>query len=242
MKYLRLAFSMLTVLPAGDLADPLQPGDTGRAAVWYPIVGLVIGLLAAAGWWLFRLLFPTPLAAGLTLALWAGLTGGLHLDGLADCCDGLFAGTTRERRLEIMADPRLGSFGTIGLVLFLMIKAIALSVQPGNTFLFVIVFSCVFSRWSVLLAGRQPLARKDGMAADFSAGLTSQAIIAAAVLPTGLMVFGGWQAALAVGLAALTTAAVLAVARRRIGGVTGDVFGLIIETSELMVLLTYAAF
>ncbi len=242
MKYLRLAFSMLTILPAGDLAESPRSGDSGRAAVWYPFVGLIIGLITASGWWLSRQLFATPLAAGLTLALWVGLTGGLHLDGLADSFDGLFTGSTRERRLEIMADPRLGSFGVIALVVFLIIKTAALAAQPGNNIPFVILFACVFSRWLVLLAGRQPLAREGGMAGDFSSGLTNRAIFTAAFFPAVLMVVGGWRAALSAGVAALAAVGILAVVRNRIGGVTGDVFGLIIESSELMVLLTYAAF
>lgn len=241
MKYLRLAFSMLTVFPVGNMADQPQSGDSGRAAVWYPYVGLAIGVLAASGWCLSRLLFTTPLAAGLTLALWIGLTGGLHLDGLADCFDGLFTGSTRERRLEIMADPRLGSFGTIGVVLFLIIKTTALAVQPGSNIPFVILFACVLSRWIVLIGGKQPLAREGGMAADFSTGLSNRTIVIAAFLPAVLIILGGWQAALAAGMAVLATVGILALALNRIGGVTGDVFGLIIEVSELMVLLTYAA-
>jgi adenosylcobinamide-GDP ribazoletransferase len=242
MKYLRLAFSLLTILPAGSISEPLEPGDAGRAGIWYPLVGLVIGVLAGVGWWIFHLLFPAWLTACLTLALWVLITGGLHLDGLADCCDGLLFAASPERRLEIMADAHIGTFGMLGLILSLMLKLTALYALPSASFIFILILSTTFSRWLVLIAGKQPLARSTGMAVDFAAGLSDKTIPVAAILPMLLMVFGGWQAALSAGLAALAAAGILAFARSRIGGITGDVFGLTIEMAELMILLTYAAF
>src|SRR5262245_61596780 len=97
----------------------------GRAALWFPLIGFGLGLVLAGGLLLFRLFFSPALAAALTVAAWAALTGGLHLDGLADCCDGLLATATPERRLEIMRDPRLGAFGVTGLTLFLILKVLA---------------------------------------------------------------------------------------------------------------------
>src|SRR5512145_165372 len=122
MKYFRIAFGLMTTLPI-RLHDDWQTGDSGRASVWYPFVGLIIGGLTWLGWMGATRYF-SPLVAGiLTLILWVVLTGGLHLDGLADCCDGLLASTTVERRLEIMKDPRLGTFGVTGLILLLFLKA-----------------------------------------------------------------------------------------------------------------------
>ena len=120
MKHLLIAFNLMTTLPLPASKD-WQTGDSGRASVWYPFVGLVIGGLTWLTWMGTTRFFP-PLVAGiLTLVVWVTLTGGLHLDGLADCCDGLLASTTVERRLEIMKDPRLGTFGGIGLVLTLLL-------------------------------------------------------------------------------------------------------------------------
>lgn len=241
MKYLRLAFSLLTILPTGSKTEPPEPGDSGRAAAWYPWVGLLIGGIIAGGWWVFHLFFSPLLSAVLTLTLWAVLTGGLHLDGLADCCDGLLSAASPARRLEIMADSRLGSFAAIGLILFLLLKLAAInSLQAGIT-PFAVLFSCVFSRWLVLMAGRQPISRPEGMAADFSSGLTNSSIAWGAILPIVLILIGGWQAALAAVIASLTAVGIFAFARSRINGVTGDVFGLTVEMAELMILLTYAA-
>ena len=90
MKMLGLAVSFLTILPV-RLAGAFQPGDLGRSAAWFPGVGLLIGGILAGGRLLFAQVFPDPLGATLVVALWAVITGGLHLDGLADCCDGLLA-------------------------------------------------------------------------------------------------------------------------------------------------------
>jgi adenosylcobinamide-GDP ribazoletransferase len=240
MKYLKLAFSLMTTLPTGKTGAP-QPGDTGRAAIWFPLVGAVIGLITFGGWFLFKLILPTAPAVVLTLILWVLLSGGLHLDGLADCCDGLLSAARPERRLEIMADPHVGTFGMLGLILALGLKVSAIYVLHPEKALFVIVFAACFSRWLVLLGAKQPLARNEGMAADLAAGLDNGAVFLAALLPFVLMVLGGWQAALAAALASLMAGILFAFARSRIGGVTGDVLGLTIEIAEIVILLTYAA-
>ena len=109
MKYLLTAFNLMTTIPL-PAEKKWQVGDSGRASIWYPFVGMVIGALTWLAWMVVLRIFP-PLVAGiLTLIVWVSLTGGLHLDGLADCCDGLLASTSVERRLEIMKDPRLGTF------------------------------------------------------------------------------------------------------------------------------------
>ncbi len=118
------ALSLLTALPVRARWDEsVQPG---RAMAVYPLAGALIGLvvaLLAAG---VGAVSPALLAAALTLAGWAAVTGLLHLDGWSDCCDGLLAPLERTRRLEIMKDPRLGSFGVAGLALLLLVKLAAL--------------------------------------------------------------------------------------------------------------------
>jgi adenosylcobinamide-GDP ribazoletransferase len=237
MRNLRIAFGLLTTLPFG-MPEDWQPGDSGRAAIWYPLVGLVIGGLTWLAWRALSLFFPPLVVGGLTLLVWVALTGGLHLDGLADCSDGLFASTTIERRLEIMKDPRLGTFGGTGLLLVLLLKAAALSslapsAGPG------IMLAASLSRWCILPAGLLPLARPGGMGADFSSGLRRGAIFVATLLPLGLaFVLGlqGWWAGLAGLLAAV---AVLGLAKARINGVTGDVFGALVEVTEVVILLVF---
>jgi adenosylcobinamide-GDP ribazoletransferase len=237
MKYPRIAFTLLTTLPFRAPKEWL-PGDSGRAAGWYSLVGLALGLLVAAVWALSNRVFPPLVSAGLALAVWTALSGGLHLDGLADCCDGLLHASNRERRLENMKDPHLGTFGVLGLGLALLLKFAALASLPLERAIPAILLAASLGRWIILPAGFQPLARPGGMGADFSSGLSKTALAWGAVIPLGLTVLLGLPGLLALSLALLSTAGLLRLARARIGGVTGDVFGLLVETVEIVCLLT----
>ena len=247
MKRLRIALSFLTVLPVGAVAS-FQPGDLGRSAGWFPLVGLLLGLLLASARLVLGRIFPDPLGATLVVALWAILTGGLHLDGLADCCDGLLAPVSVERRLEILKDPRLGSFGGIGLALALLVKIGALSALPARlgwaTYLPLILVP-VIARWLILLLARQPMARQGGLGAEFALGIIGQTYLFAAIVPvamTGLSLAlgGGWRVGLALIMAHLAALGVIILARGRLGGLTGDVLGLVVELGEIAGLLAFA--
>lgn len=237
MRNLRTAFGLLTTLPFGMPQD-WHPGDSGRAGIWFPLVGVVIGGVI---WFIWQFLIPyfPPLIAGLlTLAVWIIITGGLHLDGLADCCDGLLVSATPARRLEIMKDPHLGTFGAIGLFLVLSIKAAALSLLASSSGLGIILAATI-SRWLILPAGLLPLARPDGMGADFALGLKRKAILITAILPLGLALMLGMQGIWAVLAAFIAASAVLGIAYKCINGVTGDVFGMLVEVTETAVLLSF---
>ncbi len=232
-----LAFSFLTVIPMPTL--DYQPGLLGRAGRWFPLVGLVIGGLLLLAHWGLALLFPPLLTAALVTSLWAALTGGLHLDGLADCCDGLLAATSRERRLEIMRDPRTGAFAVVGVVLFLLLKVTALAALP--TALPALLLAPTWARWLLLWVARQPLARPSGLGADFAAGLTTRRQWWAFFLPLLLLLpFFTLQTGLAILTAFGVTGWLIYIARQRLGGVTGDVYGLVVEASELTILLVCA--
>jgi adenosylcobinamide-GDP ribazoletransferase len=239
MRSLRKAFGLMTTLPF-PLPDDWSVGDSGRASLWYPLVGLVIGALTWLTWKGSMLFFP-PLVAGiLTLVAWVALTGGLHLDGLADCCDGLFASVSMERRLEIMKDPHLGAFGVIGLILVLLFKGATLAMLTPATS-FGILLAASLARWCILPAGLLPLARPGGMGADFSLGLRRSFIYVGGMLPVSLALVLGTRGILSL-LAGLAAAAlVLWLAKSRIGGVTGDVFGMVVEVVETVALLVFSA-
>ena len=238
MKSLLLALSFLTVIPVKTSAP--QAGDLGRAAMWFPFIGLGLGAALAAAHTALGFIFPPLLTAALVVALWAAITGGLHLDGLADCCDGLLAAASPERRLDIMRDPRVGAFGVVGVVLFLAIKIGAVaSLAPGST-PYVFLLAPGLARWLILPVAVQPPARAGGMGADFALGLNRLVFTGAALIPITLMIIGGWQAVIAVALAHAAAFAVIALARARLGGVTGDVFGLTVEIAELAILLAFA--
>ncbi len=239
MKHLLTAFNLMTTLPLPSGKD-WQTGDSGRASVWYPFVGLVIGGLTWLTWMAAARFFPTLVAGALTLGFWIWLTGGLHLDGLADCCDGLLASASVERRLEIMKDSRLGAFGGIGLVLILLFKAAALAslapeTAPG------ILLAASLGRWCILPAGLLPLARPSGMGADFKAGFRPWYLAAGAVIPLALALLLGARGLISLLVGSLAAFVVLRLAQTRIGGVTGDVFGMTVEVVEAVTLLVFTA-
>jgi adenosylcobinamide-GDP ribazoletransferase len=240
MRYLAIAFNLLTTLPVRAPAD-WQPGDSGRAAGWYPFVGLVIGALVVGAYTLLDLYISTLVTAAISLLLWVILTGGLHLDGLADCCDGLLHASNPERRLEIMKDSRMGAFGGIGLMLALLLKASALASLPADRILPGILLAASLGRWFVILAGFQPLARPGGMGADYALGLSKSALLWGGLIPLLLVLLLGLPGLVALGITCLAVVLLLHFARSRIRGVTGDVFGLVVETSEILVLVTLSA-
>lgn len=220
------------------LPDDWSAGDSGRASVWYPFVGAVIGALTWLAWKGAMLLFPSLPAGVVTLVVWVALTGGLHLDGLADCCDGLLASTSVERRLEIMKDPRVGAFGVIGLILVLLLKATTLaSLTPVSSF--GILLAASLARGCILPAGLLPLARPSGMGADFVSGFRRSFIVWGALLPLAIALLLGTRGILSA-LAGIGAAVlILWLAKSRIDGVTGDVFGMIVEVVEAVVLLVF---
>jgi adenosylcobinamide-GDP ribazoletransferase len=231
------AVSLLTVIPVRLKTSP-EPGDSGRAAIWFPWIGLLIGSCVAFVKLGLGAVLPPLVGASVCVAAWAILTGGLHLDGLADCCDGLLHPSNPQRRLEIMRDPHLGSFGVTGLIMILLIKTTALATLPSTPAgLLSILLAAVLGRWLVLLAGLQPLARPGGMGADMALGLNRRTVLVSAILPTALATMIGLAGWLAAGLAICAGLGLFALARARIGGVTGDVFGATVELVEAVLLL-----
>jgi len=239
MRNLRIAFGLMTTLPI-RLPDDWSAGDSGRAAVWYPLVGFVVGALTWLAWTGARLLF-SPLVAGvITLLVWVALTGGLHLDGLADCCDGLLASASAERRLEIMKDPHVGAFGVIGLILVLFLKAAALASIASDSG-FAILLAASLARWCILPAGLLPLARPSGMGADFASGFRRSLILWGAIIPVAVALLLGMRGVVSLLAGVGAAALILWFATSRIGGVTGDVFGMLVEIVETVVLLAFLA-
>ncbi|HNW93531.1 MAG TPA: adenosylcobinamide-GDP ribazoletransferase [bacterium] len=241
MHNLKRALALLTVLPV--TVSP-RPGDNpGAAMAWYPLVGFLLGVALLAVYAATTGLTGAGpggrmLAAALTLALWAALTGGLHLDGWGDCCDGLLCALPRERRLEIMKDPQAGSFAVIGLVVLLLVKCAALTAIRTP---WVLLLAPLTARWAVVLAAKfWPNARPGGMGDRFRAGVGPLQLAAATLTCGAAVIVAGLAGLLALGgaLAALLLVARLAMAR--LGGLTGDVYGAIIEGAEALALLAVA--
>ncbi len=204
---------------------------------WYPAIGLFIGAMLVTAHFLLQLALPDLVAAVLVVALWVIITGGLHLDGFADACDALFAATTRERRLEILRDVHLGTFGAAGLILLLLLKVATIT----DTAVASLFLAPILGRWAIVFAATFPLARREGMAATFIAGLSRRQVLLATMIAVLCCAIFGWLGFAAFVGAAMIAGLVARLALNRLGGLTGDIYGMICESVEVGVLLVGCA-
>lgn len=218
------AFGLLSRLPLPQSA--VTPSS--RAAWAWPVVGATIGACAAASASVaLALSLPAGVVAAIALATAALLTGGLHEDGLADTADGLFGGWTRERRLEIMKDSRIGSYGTLALLLVTMMRWSALTalIAAGQHWAALIAAGALSRAPMAVLITALPNARGAGLA--HATGVPPRGAVMAALLIAAtfaLLCTGSGLLGMAA-LAAVTTLALGRLARARIGGQTGDILG-----------------
>jgi len=219
-------------------------GGRGAAAAWaWPLAGALLGGLAGlAGSAAALAGAPAAVAAGLILTAGILMTGALHEDGLADSADGLWGGNDIQRRLEIMRDSRIGSYGVLALILGLGLKWAALTelVLRGDAFWAVIASGALSRAAMVAVAARLPHARPDGLSAATGrpdARVERLALLAGLVVAVLCLGLGALTAALA---AALAGVAVARLARRRLTGQTGDILGATQQVAEIAILLVLA--
>jgi adenosylcobinamide-GDP ribazoletransferase len=236
---LPLALTFLTKLPWPWKVEATGP-DLARSLFWFPWVGALLGLIFWEAGVVLLTVMPAPAAAALLLTLTVWLTGGLHLDGLADTIDGLGGGRNPEERLRIMKDSRVGTFGVAALILVLVLKfAFFLAVaQRGQAGWSIFLFP-VLSRWGmVFLAYLSSYARPEGgLGQAMTRGITFQIMAGATIsaLALCLAVAGLRGLALLAG-AALVVGCMSAYFRKHLGGITGDVLGAANEILEVLVL------
>jgi len=230
----------LTRLP---LPGPRAMRNPGEALAAFPLVGLVLGLLLALldlALSLTRLpLFTRDALIVVALVL---LTGGLHLDGLMDSCDGLFGGRSPEQRLLIMRDSRAGSFGVLGAACALLLKLALLVALPGHDRGAALVIAPALGRWSLVLAAALfPPARPEGLGALFRAGVTLPRLAVAAGLSLLIAgAAGGLAGLLAFVVAGAATWLLGRYISSKIAGLTGDTYGAICELTEVAALFVLA--
>ncbi len=245
---LRLTLSLLTVLPVR--CDRADRETAGTAMALAPVAGLAVGLGAAAVTVVAGLAGAAGLlAAVLAVATMALLTRGLHLDGLADLADGLGSGRPAGEALSIMKRSDVGPFGVVTLVLTLFIQVAALAQAPHRAA--AVTIAAVTGRLTLTWACRVavPAARPDGLGALVAgtvrpgAALSATAAVAAGAAAAGLLTGGPRGAVfalLAVAAGLGVAAALLRHAARRLGGLTGDVLGALVETSVAAALIVLA--
>lgn len=241
------------VAAAGFLSILSLPGSkrlfTGRIVEASPLIGEeyfpLVGLLLAGVLALLTLAL-TPLVPQLVLAalLVVGLvllTGGLHLDGLMDSCDGLFGGLTRERKLEIMRDSRVGSFGVLAGACALLLKFACFASLGKHSLPVVLLVTLPSARWTLVLALRIfPSARATGLGTTFRQAVTPDKLALASALTLVIVLLTAQLSGLIV-WATITAAALVLGAwiSRKLGGLTGDTYGAIAEVAEIAGLLAF---
>ena len=233
------AFVLLSRVPMPRLQDWSRQA---RAAWAYPFVGLVLGLVAAlAGALAAAAGLPAPLVALLVLAVLIGLSGAMHEDGLADTADGFWGGWTVARRLEIMKDSQIGSYGVIALILSLGARWAALSaLWAAGTALAIpaVIVAAVLSRAAMTVPMHAlPNARGTGVAHGVGAVPRATMGVSLALAGGLAVLFAGGAAVWCALAGSVSVLGLCHLARRKIGGYTGDVLGSTQQTTEIVVLL-----
>lgn len=242
MKRFTLAFQFLTIFPIKTSVEVTPEALSGSMA-YFPLVGAVQGFMLVAAYALFSTLFPESVTAALLVLVLVLTNGGLHLDGFADTVDGLAGGATPADRMRIMRDSATGAVGVVFVVLLLLLKYLAVRELPVDARLQAIFLFPVVGRWAMVpMACWAPYARSEGGLGRAFAANSSSTLIAATVM----------TAAMSAALLGFLSLAILAATggmvylftaffKRKIGGVTGDVFGFQSEAAELFFLLSVIA-
>lgn len=231
------ALRFLTIVPLAWRCE-LDGRFFTASLAWFPVIGLLIGLACAALVSGLMVFFPPPVVAVAAIVLLAGISGGLHLDGLADSSDGLLSARPRERILEIMRDSHTGAMGVIALVLVLLGKFAALSSLGGPILIATLIVMPLAGRCAIVLTmACLPYARPgEGLGRLFYSPSTRWAALWAMVVLAAVLSWIGWHLALPVLVAVALTVLLFSLwCRSKIGGATGDTLGAACELTELMV-------
>jgi cobalamin 5'-phosphate synthase/cobalamin synthase len=219
------------------------PEGLGRAAGWFPVVGLALGGILLVEDRLVSVAFPPVLAAIVVLATWKLLSGAIHLDGVADSLDGLL-GRDRDQRLAIMRDSRIGVFATVGLIFLLLLGLVALSGLPWPLRAKALLLAPAAGRLAPLVLARtcEPATPGRGSGAAFMERVTSWALAIGGVVVAIASVAILWPWGLAAAGTGLAVSwAVGRYFSARLGGLTGDGLGAGVELAELAVLMAFAS-
>jgi len=238
------ALHFLTIWPV-PLQTDLPDDIWGRSLAYFPLVGVVVGACLVVAHFLLEVIWPTAVVAAGVLAVWVVLTGALHLDGWADCCDGLLVAKPPEQRLRILKDTHIGTYGVAGVVLLLLLKFVCLQAnmaEPSQART-VLMLSPILSRWAMVCATvGYPYGRAgQSLGGMFALHVPRRSLGVSTLLAVLLSaLLAGWT-----GLASLMAIGLLTVIAAhwtltRIPGLTGDVYGAINELAELIVLLIWA--
>ncbi len=235
------SISFLTIIPV-RLFGNTEDSAIGKATAYFPLVGLLIGglgVLLSVG---LDEILPSQVSNVLVILYLAIITGGLHLDGLADTVDALAAKGTRQKKLKIMRQGEIGPFGVAAVIFDLLLKYALLNSLMGSPKLAAILVAPALARWPiVLLLWRVPTARRDGLAYGLGRSTASTSFIVASVTAL-LIIFGvsaqlGWLNILLIPILIFIALFSAKLSRTLLGGITGDTLGATIEITEISLFL-----
>ena len=231
------ALQFLTIIPG---PKNLPSVDWGWAAIFFPVIGLLLGTVLVLSDFPLRLLASPGLCAAVLVAVLAFLTRGLHLDGLSDTFDGLGAGGDRDRMLAIMDDSHVGAFGMIAVLLVLILKIEAIQSTDADRWRLLLA-APILSRWAMVVLGYRSLPTKPGLGSSFIGHLENKHVAVASIISVMLLAVilraGGIALILLTGL---FTWAIKTYFHRRLGGINGDIFGAVGELTETFALVFLA--
>jgi len=235
------AFQFLTLLP---IKRNFSAEQIGRSTVYFPLVGLAIGLILVLANYVLGLIMPAAVVNVLLVILLVLLSGGLHLDGTADTMDGIAGHRTPEQRLNIMRDSRIGGFGAISLILVILVEYVAINSLAGNVKPFALALAPALSRWAMVNAiSAYPYARPAGLGKAFKEAVNGRQFALATLIAVvlSIVLFGWYGLAILAGCWIIINLTALYF-KRQLNGLTGDTYGAINEEATISVFLLIIIF
>lgn len=237
MRTFLAAVSFLTIVPAAGKDVP-----PGRAAIFFPLIGAILGAAGAGVFIAASLILPISIAALMTVAFWTTISGVLHEDGLADVFDAMRAGRTREKMLAILKDSRIGTYGAVAIVLSIVARWQALQHVPAPRILEVCIVAQAVPRAAMVALAWLSRPSGDGLGYAFSSSLTTTGALLAIAQGLIASMLLGWRPSLLILLAAyIIVRGARTYFYKRIGGVNGDCFGATEQLLEIFILIFFAS-
>ncbi|UGB33005.1 MULTISPECIES: adenosylcobinamide-GDP ribazoletransferase [Bacillaceae] len=226
------ALSFLTRIPAPS--SQLSSKDWQKSVIFYPLVGLLIGMIIALGSVLLVEVFPLTITAFFLLVLWVWITGGLHLDGWMDLADGLGSNRSREQMLEIMKDSRVGAMGVIAAILLMIGKGMAIYELLSMNLTFLLIFSPLFARFVLIFSIKAfPYKKEGGLGEGLHRYLSIPVIVLNLAFVLAITFFLlSFHGLILIILSVIVSTIFVLYVFKKLGMLTGDCYGAIIEWSE----------
>ncbi len=239
MKSFFLAFQLLTIFPIRFIGR-VEPYELGKSTRFFPLIGAIQGLILVLSNIILLKFLPYNVVDGLLLVILILTNGGFHLDGFADTIDGIAGGGTKEERLKIMRDSQIGAIGVVALILLILIKFLAINNIPFESKNVMLFLFPVFGRWAIVpMAYLSKYAREGEGVGRVFAEYTDRKEVIIATVDTIILsaVFLGWSSLIYISALMFFVYIATLFFKKKVGGITGDVFGFQSEAAEVLFLI-----